>query len=104
MIAARNFAGASVGVFGLARSGLSAIRALKAGQARVFAWDDKEEARAEAARLGAEVMPWEKWPWDQMKTLILSPGIPLTHPAPHVVVRLARSHDIEVIGDIELFS
>jgi len=104
MIATRNFAGQSVGVFGLARSGLSSVRALKAGEARVFAWDDKEDARAEAAKLGAEVAPWEKWPWPQVKTLVLSPGVPLTHPAPHAIVVHARGHDTEIIGDIELFA
>jgi UDP-N-acetylmuramoylalanine--D-glutamate ligase len=35
--------------------------------------------------------------------LVLAPGVPLTHPAPHPVVALARSAGVEVIGDIELF-
>ena len=104
MITARNFAGASVGVFGLARSGLSAARALKAGDARIFAWDDNEEARGEAAKLGATVQPWEQWPWDRIKTLVLSPGVPFTHPAPHQIVMHARGRDVELIGDVELFA
>ena len=104
MITARNFAGASVGVFGLARSGLSAARALKAGDARIFAWDDNEEARGEAAKLGATVQPWEQWPWDRIKTLVLSPGVPFTHPAPHPIVMHARGRDVELIGDVELFA
>src|SRR5262249_47278158 len=32
-----------------------------------------------------------------------APGVPLTHPAPHWVVGLARNAAVEVIGDIELF-
>jgi UDP-N-acetylmuramoylalanine--D-glutamate ligase len=104
MIAGRNFAKQTVGVFGLARSGLSAVRALKAGDARVFAWDDNEEARAEASKLGAEVAPWEKWPWPQVKTLVLSPGVALTNPAPHAIVIHARGHEAEIIGDIEVFA
>ena len=24
-----------------------------------------------------------EWPWDEIKALILSPGVPLTHPKPH---------------------
>ncbi len=104
MIAARSFAGASVGIFGLARSGLSAARALRDGGARVFAWDDKDAARAEATKLGAIVQPWEQWPWGEVKALILSPGVPLTHPAPHPVVREAKTRGAEVIGDIELFA
>ncbi len=46
MIVARAFANQNVGVFGLARSGLASVRSLKAGGARVYAWDDNEAARA----------------------------------------------------------
>ena len=35
--------------------------------------------------------------------LILTPGAPLTHPAPHWSVLAARQAGVEVIGDIELF-
>jgi len=104
MIEAGNFKGKTVGVFGLARSGLSAVRALKAGGAMVFAWDDKETARSAAASAGAHVEAFDGWPWGEIKTLILSPGVPLTHPAPHAVVQRARSAGAEVIGDVELFA
>lgn len=104
MIAARSFEHADVGVFGLARSGLSSVRALKAGDARVFAWDDRDEARKQAADEGAMIVPWSQWPWDKLKALVLSPGVPLTHPAPHHVVVKAKSAGVEVIGDMELFA
>lgn len=104
MIEVTSFRGKTVGVFGLARSGLSAIRALKAGGASVFAWDDKDAARLMAAKEGARADPWEDWPWAQMSALILSPGVPLTHPEPHAVVRRARESGAEVIGDLELFA
>ena len=94
----------TVGVFGLARSGLSAIRALRAGGARVFAWDDKEAPRLVAAHEGATVEPWERWPWAEMKAVILSPGVPLTHPEPHPILRRAREVQAEIIGDMELFA
>jgi UDP-N-acetylmuramoylalanine--D-glutamate ligase len=41
--------------------------------------------------------------WSDIAALILSPGVPLTHPAPHPFVEKAREVDAEVIGDIELF-
>ena len=104
MIAARSFEHADVGVFGLARSGLSSVRSLLAGGAHVFAWDDRDEARKEAAGEGATIAHWSKWPWDKLKALVLSPGVPLTHPAPHDVVVKARSAGVEVIGDMELFA
>src|SRR5262249_1566653 len=42
-------------------------------------------------------------PWNDFAALILPPGAPLTHPAPHWSVPLAREAGVEVIGDIELF-
>ncbi len=104
MIAVNAFQGRTVAVFGLARSGLSAVRALKAGGAEIFAWDAKDALREEARAAGATVAPEQDWPWDKIAALILSPGVPLTHPKPHAVVERARAANIEVIGDIELFA
>jgi len=104
MIAARSFAHQDVGVFGLARSGLASVRALRAGGARVHAWDDRESACIAAEAEGAVVLPWRDWPWAKIKALILSPGVPLTHPAPHEIVLKARDSNAEVIGDVELFA
>jgi UDP-N-acetylmuramoylalanine--D-glutamate ligase len=104
VIAVETFAGKTVAVFGLARSGLASVRALKAGGAEVLAWDDKEPLRDAAREAGAKAIPWTEWPWDRLAAVILSPGIPLTHPKPHDVVVRAREWDVEVIGDIELFA
>ena len=38
-----------------------------------------------------------------LDSLILSPGVPLTHPEPHWSAKLAQDAGVEVIGDIELF-
>jgi UDP-N-acetylmuramoylalanine--D-glutamate ligase len=104
MIPVRSFANCDVAVFGLARSGISSVVALKAGGARVLAWDDGASQREAAAAAGARVLPYEQWPWERIKALILSPGVPLTHPAPHDVVMRARASNVEVIGDLELFA
>jgi UDP-N-acetylmuramoylalanine--D-glutamate ligase len=103
MIAVDCFQGKAVGVFGLARSGLSAARALKAGGAKVLAWDDRESTRLAAAKEGVTLESWESWPWAAMAAVVLSPGIPLTHPEPHAVVKRATAQGVEVIGDLELF-
>lgn len=104
MITVDAFAGRTVAVFGLARSGLSAVRALKAGGAEVLAWDDKDVLRDAAREAGAKLVAWTEWPWDRLGAVILSPGVPLTHPKPHDVVERAREWNVEVIGDIELFA
>ena len=55
-VALTHLHGQSIGVFGLARSGMATVRAAVAGGARVFAWDDRESARQEAERLGAQAV------------------------------------------------
>jgi UDP-N-acetylmuramoylalanine--D-glutamate ligase len=93
----------TVGVFGLGASGLSAARALEAGGAQVLAWDDVE-ARRDAAARAARLSLDPPDAWSDFSALVLSPGVPLTHPEPHPVVRLARHRGAEVIGDVELFA
>src|SRR4051794_33590711 len=44
-----------------------------------------------------------KTSWANFAALVLTPGAPLTHPAPHWTVLAARQAGVEVIGDIELF-
>jgi UDP-N-acetylmuramoylalanine--D-glutamate ligase len=95
------FPGQTVAVLGLARSGLTAARALKAGGAEVIAWDDQEKGRAAAEGEIALADP-AGWDWNAIKALVLSPGIPLTHPKPHPVVLAAQAHGVEIIGDVEL--
>ncbi|MGC8534260.1 MAG: UDP-N-acetylmuramoyl-L-alanine--D-glutamate ligase [Rhizomicrobium sp.] len=104
MIAARGFAGQTVGVFGLARSGLAAVRALLAGGATVIAWDDGPARRDEAARSGARLQPDHEWDFAGLAALVLSPGVPLTHPQPHRVVVAAQKASVPIIGDMELFA
>ena len=69
MIQLQGFAGKTVGVYGLARSGLSAARALKFGGARVFAWDDSETSRLEALKEGIQSESAERWPWNDITSL-----------------------------------
>src|ERR1700759_882379 len=104
MIAARAFAGKTVAVFGLARTGLARVRALKPGGSDVIAWDDNSAARDAGYEAGAEITPWREWAWENIAALVLSPGVPLTHPRPHEVVGHAKAANVPVIGDVELFA
>jgi len=104
MIASRAFANRTVAVFGLARTGLGAVRSLVAGGTHVIAWDDSSTARDLGGQEGAELMPWREWPWEKISALVLSPGVPLTHPRPHGVVEHANAAKVPVIGDVELFA
>lgn len=93
-----------VGVFGLGKAGDATIASLAAGGAVVFAADDSPASCARTAEKFRDVTvaPVEQWPWAKMAALVLSPGVPLTHPAPHAVVALAKAHGCPIIGDIEL--
>ena len=104
MITLRGFEGKRMAVFGLARTGLAAARALVAAGAQVTVWDDNARA-VEAAR--AEGLPVEDLStadWSGIQSLVLSPGVPLTHPKPHWSVDKARASGCEIIGDVELFA
>jgi len=103
MIPLTAFAGRTLAVFGLGASGLATCRALKAGGAEVIACDDSPGTAAEAAAEGFAVEDLRHTDWSRVAALVLSPGVPLTHPAPHWTVGLARNAAVEVIGDIELY-
>ncbi len=103
MIPVTSFAGKTVAVFGLGGSGLASCHALKAGGADVVAADDSADNVAKAAQAGFLTADLRTVSWDKFAALVLTPGAPLTHPAPHWSVLKAREAGIEVIGDIELF-
>jgi UDP-N-acetylmuramoylalanine--D-glutamate ligase len=94
----------TVALFGLGGSGLATAQALKAGGAAVRAWDDNADSLARAREAGIETQDLRAADWSDFAALILSPGVPLTHPEPHWSVRLAREAGVEIIGDIELFA
>ncbi|MCW3798331.1 Mur ligase family protein [Sphingomonas sp. BN140010] len=99
MITARAWAGKHYAVYGLARSGLATVRALVASGAKVTAWDEREEARAQAG--GAELLDLNAADLSRFDSLVVSPGVPLnTHP----LAARARGTGVEIIGDVELFA
>ncbi|THD81246.1 MAG: UDP-N-acetylmuramoyl-L-alanine--D-glutamate ligase [Phenylobacterium sp.] len=104
MIPVRGFEGKTVAVFGLARTGLAAARALIAGGANVALWDEKPQARAAAEAEGLPLVDLTSADWSGFAAIMLSPGVPLTHPEPHWTVRKARAAGVEIVGDIELFA
>jgi len=104
MIPVRGFEGRKVAVLGLGRTGLTAARALVAGGAQVALWDENPASRETAAAEGFAVEDLKAADWSDFAALMLSPGIPLTHPKPHWSVEKAAAAGVEVLGDIELFA
>ncbi|MGB8277602.1 MAG: UDP-N-acetylmuramoyl-L-alanine--D-glutamate ligase [Methylovirgula sp.] len=98
-----SFAGKKVAVFGLGASGRVSAEALKAGGAEVEVWDDQEASRDKAAAQGLMLTDLAATDLKRFDSLVLAPGVPLTHPKPHWIVTKAREAGLEIIGDIELF-
>jgi len=102
MIKAELYRNKKVAVFGLGKSGMATINSVIAGGGTVYAGDDKNTSLESAKKAGALTPPITNFPWKEITSLILSPGVPLTHPKPHPVVELAREHNVEIIGDVEV--
>lgn len=98
-----SFSGKTVALFGLGGSGLVTALALKEGGCHVVACDDNPTKMADAAAKGIETADLRGADWSRFSALVLSPGVPLTHPEPHWSATLAKQAGIEIIGDIELF-
>jgi UDP-N-acetylmuramoylalanine--D-glutamate ligase len=94
----------TVGVLGLAGSGLAVCRALAKSGARVWGWDDDPARRASAALAGVPIVELDLCNWQRLACLVVSPGVPLKHPRPHRLVRRARAAGVRLLGDIELLA
>lgn len=103
MMESRAYQNRDIAVFGLGKSGFSTAKRLHDGRAHVTVWDDNEDRQAEASRSGLIVRDMVKDGWQSPELLVLSPGVPLTHPTPHPVVSLAKTSKTKIIGDIEIF-
>jgi UDP-N-acetylmuramoylalanine--D-glutamate ligase len=93
----------NIALFGLGKSGLATALALTAGGARLSVWDDNPERRMSAKKAGLNVVDFVNGEWPLAEYLVLSPGVPLTHPTPHPVVLKAQAAGAKIIGDIEIF-
>ncbi len=99
--------GKSIAVFGMGSSNSSCVKALKRAGADIVIGDDDlsrfESIEGESIK-SAEILDISKDDFSKYAFLVLSAGIPLTHPEPHEAVKKAQEAGIEIICDIELFS
>ena len=84
MIPVTTFAGKTVAVFGLGGSGLTALRPA-APRSSPSTTIEKARRRRQVATADLRKIDWSK-----IAALVLAPGVPLTHPAPHWSVVLAQ--------------
>ncbi|THH39064.1 UDP-N-acetylmuramoyl-L-alanine--D-glutamate ligase [Aliishimia ponticola] len=104
MIPIQGVEGKAIGVLGLGRSGLAAVRALQAGGAEVLVWDDSLDARSRAEADGITVAELGRDKvMERLSLLVVSPGIPHLYPAPNPVIAAAYAAGVPVDNDIGLF-
>lgn len=103
MITASTQKGKRIALFGLGGSGIVTARSLKAGGAEVYCYDDNPDRVADAKAEGLGTADLHDLDFKTLDALVLSPGVPLTHPKPHWTVDLANAAGVPIIGDIELF-
>lgn len=104
MIAASTQKGRRIALFGLGGSGLVTAQSLLAGGAEIFCFDDNPDHVEQAANEGLATADLRQLDFATIDALVLSPGVPLTHPKPHWSVELARAANVPIIGDVELFA
>jgi UDP-N-acetylmuramoylalanine--D-glutamate ligase len=97
-----DFNGSAVAVLGLGRSGLAAAKALSAGGAEVWAWDDDPARRDAAESQDVPIVDLYGCDWSKPAALVISPGIPHLHPTPHRIAEQARRAGREILCDVEL--
>ena len=100
MIIAPYYCGKTVGVFGLARSGVAAVQTLMSSGADVWAWDDNAE-RCES--VGDAAVNLYEADFKALQYLVIAPGVPFTHPEPHELVLKALQNGVTIIGDMDIF-
>jgi UDP-N-acetylmuramoylalanine--D-glutamate ligase len=104
MLPVTTFKGQKVAVFGLARTGIAAALALRAGGADVLAWDDGQAGREAAEKAGLTLTNLVEHDFTGVAALVMSPGVPVYGPNQHWSVAKAQDANVPVIGDVELLA
>ena len=96
-----NYKNQDVGILGLGLSGLAAARVLLKSKANIFVFDDKKEKPSIIKK--SNWINYNYWPWESIKTLVVSPGIPINNKEKHNAIKLAIDNKVKIINDIDLF-
>lgn len=104
MLSPQSMSGRTVGILGLGLSGMAAARALGAAGAELWLHDDTIPVAQskDGSPDGATLAPWQDWPWQQLDSMVISPGIPHAFPVPHPAAERAAAAGVEIISEIEV--
>jgi len=93
MMIPKNMKDKTIGILGLGISGKSAFKCLEAVGSKVYAYDDNTSNDMLATNPN-------KWPWYELDQIIVSPGIPLSHP----LIKKAKKLKIQINNEIDIFA
>ncbi|QXK92177.1 UDP-N-acetylmuramoyl-L-alanine--D-glutamate ligase [Neoehrlichia mikurensis] len=103
MILLPHYNGKKVAVFGLGITGTSAMKSLSLSGAQVFLWDDNISVLKDMEMsVNCCCINPNEYNWNEISSLILSPGISYFGDKQHWIVKLAKYHNCPIISDIEL--
>ena len=88
------------GILGLGISGLAAFEFLRKKNKNVVVFDDKLKPNLKLKKYWKNYIDWD---WDNLKRIIISPGIKIIGKNKHPIVTFARKHKIELHNEIELY-
>ena len=91
----------NIGILGLGMSGLAAAEILLNSNANIFAFDDLKDKPPTLPK--STWINYQKWPWQELYALVVSPGIPINKKVKHKAIQLALDHNVKIINDIDLF-
>ncbi len=97
-----NYKNQNVGILGLGLSGLAAAKILLNSQANIFVFDDNVEKPSIIKK--RNWINYIDWPWKNIKTLVVSPGIPTNNRQKHNAIKLALDNKVQIINEIDLFA
>tara|TARA_A100001015_G_C14959157_1_gene700075 strand:+ start:233 stop:1564 length:1332 start_codon:yes stop_codon:yes gene_type:complete len=90
----------SVGIIGLGTSGRSAIKYFKNFDYNIYVFDNN---RVNNNIADVKFLEPSLWPWEKIKELIVSPGIPVSQNS-HPSIILAKSYNVPIIPEIDLLA
>ncbi len=118
MVPVNKFRYQEVIVLGVGRSGRPALYSLLTEKAKVIAIDDNLKALEEYCKsneLGVMILQQvisegrliinpdiNEIRFKNIKAVVVSPGVPISHPKPHEIILKAREYNIPLTSDIEL--
>jgi UDP-N-acetylmuramoylalanine--D-glutamate ligase len=91
-----------IGILGLARSGMAVLKDALAQGRDCLVYDDNRATLEAAVAAGGRIGTPEDV--GSLDALVVSPGVPLHHPAPHPVIAAARRQGVRLTSDIDLFA